>query len=121
MESADFLYSKLFCQYRISLGHLKNNFKHPNQVFYNFFPLVHLEVETLFFRSGCFLLHRTLQTSFYKTSLVLQLLERICTVLLLKLPGAFILYKTRERIHRDMLIRDYYLFQLHGGEFQPPI
>ena len=30
-------------------------------------------------------------------------------------------YKTRERIHRSMLICDYYRFRLHGGEFQPPI
>ena len=30
-------------------------------------------------------------------------------------------YKTRERIHRDMLIRDYYLFRLHAGGFQPTI
>lgn len=30
-------------------------------------------------------------------------------------------YKERERIHRDLLIRDYYQFRLHGGEFQPPI
>ena len=30
-------------------------------------------------------------------------------------------YKARERIHRDMLIRDYYQLQLHVGEFQPTI
>ena len=30
-------------------------------------------------------------------------------------------YKTRERIHRGLLIRDYYLFQLHAGGFQPTI
>jgi hypothetical protein len=30
-------------------------------------------------------------------------------------------YKERERIHRDLLIRDYYQFRLHGGGFQPPI
>ena len=30
-------------------------------------------------------------------------------------------YKTRERIRRGLLIRDYYRFRLHGGEFQPPI
>ena len=30
-------------------------------------------------------------------------------------------YKERERIHRDLLIRDYYRFRLHGGELQPPI
>ncbi len=31
------------------------------------------------------------------------------------------MYKARERIHRDMLIRDYYQLQLHVGEFQPTI
>ena len=30
-------------------------------------------------------------------------------------------YKERERIHRAMLTRDYYRFQLHAGEFQPAI
>ena len=30
-------------------------------------------------------------------------------------------YKARERIHRDMLIRDYEQLQLHVGEFQPTI
>ena len=30
-------------------------------------------------------------------------------------------YKRRERIHRGLLIRDYYQVQLHGGELQPPI
>ena len=30
-------------------------------------------------------------------------------------------YKARERIHRGMLIRDYYQFRLHAGEFQPAI
>ena len=30
-------------------------------------------------------------------------------------------YKTRERIHRGMLIRDYSQFQLHAGELQPAI
>src|SRR4030095_13520324 len=30
-------------------------------------------------------------------------------------------YKTRERIHRSMLICDYYGFQLHGVELQTPI
>ena len=30
-------------------------------------------------------------------------------------------YKPRERIHRGMLIRDYYRFQLHGVELQTPI
>jgi len=30
-------------------------------------------------------------------------------------------YKARERIHRDMLIRDYYRFRLHGVELQTPI
>ena len=30
-------------------------------------------------------------------------------------------YKTRERIHRGMLIRDYYLFRLHGVGLQTPI
>src|SRR5438874_12393332 len=30
-------------------------------------------------------------------------------------------YKTRERIHRDMLIRDYYGFQLHAVELQTAI
>lgn len=30
-------------------------------------------------------------------------------------------YKTRERIHRGLLIRDYYQFRLHAGEFQPTI
>src|SRR5699024_6689292 len=30
-------------------------------------------------------------------------------------------YKTRERIHRGMLIHDYYRFQLHGVELQTPI
>jgi hypothetical protein len=30
-------------------------------------------------------------------------------------------YKTRERIHRGLLIRDYYQFQLHEGELQPSI
>ena len=30
-------------------------------------------------------------------------------------------YKRRERIHRDLLTRDYYQFRLHGGELQPPI
>ena len=30
-------------------------------------------------------------------------------------------YKRRERIHRDLLIRDYYQFRLHAGEFQPAI
>ena len=30
-------------------------------------------------------------------------------------------YKERERIHRGQLIRDYYQFQLHEGEFQPSI
>ena len=33
----------------------------------------------------------------------------------------FYLYKTRERIHRGLLIRDYYQVQLHAGEFQPTI
>ena len=30
-------------------------------------------------------------------------------------------YKARERIHRGMLIRDYYRFRLHGVELQTPI
>src|SRR5260221_2506283 len=30
-------------------------------------------------------------------------------------------YKTRERIHRPMLIRDYQRFRLHAVEFQTPI
>ena len=30
-------------------------------------------------------------------------------------------YKRRERIHRGLLIRDYYQFQLHAGELQPAI
>ena len=30
-------------------------------------------------------------------------------------------YKTRERIHRSLLICDYYQFQLHEGELQPSI
>ena len=30
-------------------------------------------------------------------------------------------YKERERIHRGLLIRDYYQVRLHGGELQPPI
>ena len=30
-------------------------------------------------------------------------------------------YKTRERIHRGLLIRDYYQFRLHEGELQPSI
>ena len=30
-------------------------------------------------------------------------------------------YKARERIHRGMLIRDYYRFRLHAGELQPTI
>ena len=30
-------------------------------------------------------------------------------------------YKRRERIHRGLLIRDYYQFRLHAGEFQPAI
>src|SRR5215216_2737463 len=30
-------------------------------------------------------------------------------------------YKARERIHRDMLIRDYLRFRLHGVELQTPI
>ncbi len=30
-------------------------------------------------------------------------------------------YKTRERIHRGMLIRDYYRFRLHGVRLQTPI
>ena len=30
-------------------------------------------------------------------------------------------YKTRERIHRSMLICDYQRFRLHAGEFQPTI
>ena len=30
-------------------------------------------------------------------------------------------YKARERIHRGMLIHDYYRFQLHAGELQPAI
>ena len=30
-------------------------------------------------------------------------------------------YKARERIHRDILIRDYSRFRLHGVELQPPI
>lgn len=30
-------------------------------------------------------------------------------------------YKERERIHRNLLICDYYRFQLHAGEFQPAI
>ena len=30
-------------------------------------------------------------------------------------------YKARERIHRDMLIRDYERFRLHAGELQPAI
>jgi hypothetical protein len=30
-------------------------------------------------------------------------------------------YKTRERIHRGLLIRDYYQFRLHGVELQTPI
>ena len=30
-------------------------------------------------------------------------------------------YKTRERIHRDVLIRDYQRFRLHGVELQTPI
>ena len=29
--------------------------------------------------------------------------------------------KERERIHRGLLTRDYYQFQLHVGEFQPTI
>ena len=30
-------------------------------------------------------------------------------------------YKARERIHRDILIRDYKQFHLHAGELQPAI
>ena len=30
-------------------------------------------------------------------------------------------YKERERIHRNLLICDYYQFQVHAGEFQPAI
>ncbi len=30
-------------------------------------------------------------------------------------------YKARERIHRSLLICDYYRFHLHVGEFQPTI
>jgi len=30
-------------------------------------------------------------------------------------------YKTWERIHRGMLIRDYYQFHVHEGELQPSI
>ncbi len=30
-------------------------------------------------------------------------------------------YKARERIHRSLLICDYYRFHLHEGEFQPSI
>ena len=30
-------------------------------------------------------------------------------------------YKERERIHRNLLICDYYQFRLHAGEFQPAI
>jgi hypothetical protein len=30
-------------------------------------------------------------------------------------------YKERERIHRGLLIRDYYRFRLHEGELQPSI
>src|SRR3954464_9293298 len=30
-------------------------------------------------------------------------------------------YKARERIHRGVLIRDYWRFQLHGVELQTPI
>ena len=30
-------------------------------------------------------------------------------------------YKRRERIHRGLLTRDYYQFQLHVGELQPTI
>ncbi len=30
-------------------------------------------------------------------------------------------YKAREHIHRGMLIRDYWRFQLHGVELQTPI
>ena len=30
-------------------------------------------------------------------------------------------YKTRERIHRGLLIRDYYQVRLHAGGFQPAI
>src|SRR5699024_4068104 len=30
-------------------------------------------------------------------------------------------YKARERIHRGMLIRDYWRFLLHAGELQPTI
>ena len=30
-------------------------------------------------------------------------------------------YKTRERIHRSLLICDYYRFRLHEGELQPSI
>jgi hypothetical protein len=30
-------------------------------------------------------------------------------------------YKARERIHRSLLICDYYRFQLHEGELQPSI
>lgn len=30
-------------------------------------------------------------------------------------------YKTRERIHRGLLIRDYYRFRLHGVGLQTPI
>ena len=30
-------------------------------------------------------------------------------------------YNTRERIHPDILIRDYSRFQLHGVELQTPI
>ena len=29
--------------------------------------------------------------------------------------------KRRERIHRGLLIRDYYQFRVHAGEFQPTI
>ena len=31
------------------------------------------------------------------------------------------MYKRRERIHRGMLIRDYYQFRVHEGELQPSI
>jgi len=86
--------------FRISLGHLKNNFKHPRKRL-NSSSMYTIE-SRCFELLGCFLLHRTLQTFLYRRGPVLQLHEWIYTTLFNKLPGAFNLYKTRERIHRSV-------------------
>jgi len=121
MESADFLLPVIVLMQIGSPWVTQKTFSNILISFLYSLPLSTLKSRDAFLTLGWFSLHRTLQTFSYKISLVLQLLGWIFTILLYALPSAFNLYKTRERIHRGLLIRDYYQFRLHEGGFQPSI